>query len=314
MFLFLNNNITIFATNKIICKEMNRPIESIQREITPLSQGDCLLVFDRIKSQFDFPVHFHPEYELNFIQNAGDAERIVGDHKNLIKNSELVLVGPNMYHGWNNGQCKSEKIHEITIQFHRDLIHENLLARNMMKPVRDMLANASRGILFSETITLEIAPRLEKLSQKNGIEAFIELISILHILSVSENQKLLCSGSMNTSDFANSDRIKKVCEYIEQNFQEKIKIKDVATSLNLTETTLSRLMKQRTGRTFVDFLNDYRIGFASRWLIETNQTIAEIAFRCGFYNISNFNRIFRKCKGSTPGQYRENFSGVKRVS
>lgn len=293
---------------------MNQAAENIQREITPLSQGDCLLVFDRVKSQFDFPVHFHPEYELNFIHRAINAERIVGDHRSLISGLELVLVGPNMYHGWNNGQCKSKEIHEITVQFHRDLIHDDLLARNMMKPIRDMLTNASRGILFSEKITENIAPRLEELSQKYGMEAFIELLSILHILSTSENQKLLCSGAMNTSDFANSDRIKIVCEYIEQNFQEKIKVKDVAVLLNMTETTLSRLMKQRTGRSFVDFLNDYRIGFAARWLTETNQTIAEIAFRCGFHNISNFNRIFKKCKGCTPGQYRDTFSGIKRVS
>ncbi len=293
---------------------MKRPQESIQREITPLSQGDCLLVFDRVKSKFDFPIHFHPEYELNLIINAQNAQRIVGDHQSHISEFELVLVGPNVYHGWSNGQCKSTEIHEITIQFHRDLMHENLLARNMMKPIRDMLGNSSRGILFSESVTLEIIPRLVKLSKKNGIEAFIELISVLHILSISESQKLLCSGAFNTSDFANSDRIKKVCEYIEQNFQEKIKIKDIAILLNMTETTLSRLMKQRTGRSFVDFLNDYRIGFACRWLTETNQTITEIAFRCGFYNISNFNRIFKKSKGSTPGQYRENFSGIKRVS
>ena len=288
--------------------------ESIQREITPLSQEDCLLVFDRVKSQFDFPVHFHPEYELNFVFNAPEAERVVGDHKGYIKEYELVMVGPNVFHGWNNGRCKSDQIHEITIQFQRDLINESLLARNMMKPIKELLANASRGILFDETTTRLIAPRLQELSQKNGMEAFIELISVLHILSVSENQKLLCQTSLNTTDFANSDRIKKVYEYISQNYQEKIKVQEVAKLMNMTETTLSRLMKQRTGRSFVDFLNDYRIGFASRWLTETNQTIAEIAFRCGFYNISNFNRIFRKSKGCTPGQYRENFSGIKRVS
>jgi len=293
---------------------MNRTNEKIQREITPLLQGDCLLVFDRLKSKFDFPVHFHPEYELNFIQHAANAERIVGDHKSLIGEIELVLVGPNVYHGWNNGQCRSEQIHEITVQFHRDLIHENLLARNMMKPIRDMLANASLGILFSEDTAELISGRLERLSQKNGIDAFVELISVVHMLSVYENQKLLCSGAFTTSDFSNSDRIKKVCEFIEQNYQEKIRIKEVATSLNVTETTLSRLMKQRTGRSFVDFVNDYRIGIASRWLTETNQTIAEIAFSCGFYNISNFNRTFRKSKGCTPGIYRQNFSGIKRVS
>lgn len=287
---------------------------NIQREITPLTQGDCLLVFDRMKSKFDFPVHFHPEYELNFIRNATGAERIVGDHKSPIDEYELVLVGPNTYHGWNNGGCNSKEIHEITVQFHHDLIHENLLVRNMMKPVREMLSNSTRGILFSGAISRQIAPRLYDLAQKPGMEAFIELLSVLHILAVSENQVLLCSGVPNTTDFASSDPIKNVCEYIEQNYQEKIKVNDVAQILNMTVTTLSRLMKQRTGRSFVDFVNDYRVGFASRWLTETNQTVAEIAFGCGFYNISNFNRIFRKIKGCTPGQYRENFSGIKRVS
>ncbi|MDD2306370.1 MAG: AraC family transcriptional regulator [Prolixibacteraceae bacterium] len=293
---------------------MNRPVNKIQREITPLSQGDCLLVFDRVKSKFDFPVHFHPEFELNFIQHAANAERIVGDHKSMITETELVLVGPNLYHGWNDGKCKSEQIHEITIQFHRDLIHESLLNRNMMKPIRELLNNASHGILFSEETTQQIAPQLQQLSRKNGLDAFIELISILHVLSVSENQRLLCSGDMNTTDFANSNQIKKAFEYIAQNYQEKIRINDVAQFLNVTETTLSRLIKKRTGKSFVDFLNDYRIGFASRWLTETNQTISEIAVCCGFYNISNFNRIFKKNKGCTPSQYRENFSGIKRVS
>jgi len=289
-------------------------MESIQREITPLSQGDCLLVFDRKKNKFDFPVHFHPEYELNFILNASGAERIVGDHKSFIQELELILVGPNVFHGWNNGNCVREEIHEITIQFQRDLIDDSLLNRNMMKPIRDMLGNSSQGIAFSAEIIRLITPRLMALSKKDGLEAFIELVSILHLLSVSENQRLLCSAALVRSDFENSDQIRLVCEYIEVNFQDKIRVFEVAGMLNMTEASFNRLIKKRTGRSFVDFLNDYRIGIAARWLSETNQTIAEIAFRCGFFNISNFNRIFRKAKKCTPGFYRENYSGVKRVS
>lgn len=293
---------------------MKNSTSNIQREITPLSQGDCLLVFDRVKRNFDFPVHFHPEYELNFIFNAQEAERVVGDHAGAIDEYELVLVGPNIYHGWNNGNCQSESIHEITIQFHRDLIHESLLSRNMMKPIKELLTNASQGVLFADAVIMEIAPRLKKLSQYSGMEAFIELITVLHILSVSENQKLLCQQSVNASDFSNSERMKKVYQYIAQNYREKIKVEQVAQTLNMTETTLSRFVKQRTGKSFIDFLNDYRIGFASRWLTETNQSIAEIAFQSGFYNISNFNRIFKKNKGCTPGEFRDNFSGIKKVS
>lgn len=292
---------------------MNKLAE-IQREITPLTPGDCLLVFDRLKSKFDFPVHFHPEYELNFILNAANAERVVGDHKSLISGKELVLVGPNVYHGWTNGQCQSEHIHEITIQFHRDLIHDSLLERNMMQSIRDLLNNSVKGISFSEETIDLLTDKLLTLSGKNGFDAFVELITILHHLSTSKNQEILCNEVANRSDFATSEQLKNVFRYIEQKYQEKILLEDVAKSLNMTESTLSRLIRRRTGKSFVNFLNDYRIGFACRWLTETNQSVLEIADRCGFYNISNFNRIFKKNKGCTPVEYRQNFSGIKRVS
>lgn len=292
---------------------MNKQAE-IQREITPLTPGDCLLVFDRLKSKFDFPIHFHPEYELNFILDAPGAERIVGDHKSFIDRKELVLVGPNVYHGWDNGLCQSEQIHEITIQFHRDLIHASLLERNMMQPIRLLLANSAKGISFSKTTIDEVAERLLCLSQKNGIEAFVELIAILHQLSLSKDQQILCPGQTDNPDFTYSEQMKKVFGFIEQKYQEKIRIEDVASDMNMTESTLSRFIKKRTGKSFVNFLNDYRLGFACRWLTETNQSVSEIADRCGFYNISNFNRIFKKNKGCTPLEYRQNFSGIKRVS
>lgn len=286
----------------------------IQREITPLISTDCLMVFDRHKGNFDFPVHFHPEYELNFICNAAKTVRIVGDHKEEIGEIELVLVGSNVYHGWINGLNKNVNIHEITIQFQNNLFDESLLERNMMKNIKQMLENSNRGILFSNEVCIKVAPIIQALSAKKGIEAYISLINLLNILSLSENMRYLCSNKVISSNFENGDQIRKVCVYIEKNFQEKIKVSDVALNLNITESTLARLLKNRTGRTFVEFLNDYRIGFACRWLTETDQTISEIAFRCGFYNIANFNRIFRKLKNLTPGEYRQNFSGVKQYS
>jgi len=292
---------------------MNKQADT-KREITPLTPGDCLLVFDRIKNKFDFPVHFHPEYELNFILNALNAERVVGDHRGLIGNAELVLVGPNVQHGWNNGQCHSEQIHEITIQFHCDLFHSSLLERNMMQPIKKLLINSLQGISFSEETIAEMSGRITRLSGKDGFDAFIELIGILHELSVSKNQEILNPGIFGQSDSASDEELKKIFSYIEQNYQEKIRIEDIARHLNMTESTLSRLIKKRTGKSFVNFLNDYRIGFACRWLTETDQSVSEIADQCGFYNISNFNRIFKKSNKCTPVEFRQSFSGIKRVS
>lgn len=95
--------------------------KDIHREITQLAPEDSFLVFDRIKDDFDFPIHFHPEYELNFIRNGEGVRRVAGDSLEEIREIELVLVGPNLVHGWELHNCKNKEIHEITIHFHNDL-------------------------------------------------------------------------------------------------------------------------------------------------------------------------------------------------
>lgn len=99
-------------------------MKSIYREITPLNSSDCFTFFNRVKTEFNFPLHYHEEFELNFICNAAGAKRIVGDNVELIGDIDLVLLGSNLPHGWFTHECKSREIHEITIQFHRDLFDE----------------------------------------------------------------------------------------------------------------------------------------------------------------------------------------------
>ncbi|HVZ95962.1 MAG TPA: hypothetical protein VG847_03745, partial [Chitinophagaceae bacterium] len=157
------------------------------REITPLTQSDCFTLFSRTKREFDFPLHYHEEYELNFIENAAGARRVVGDHVEIIGSLELVLVGPNLQHGWFTHNCKDKIIKEITIQFHRDLFDEKFLHRNQMSFIRTLLERSYRGVLFSESTTQTIRPRLLQLQQRHGFDSVLELMSILHDLSTSRN-------------------------------------------------------------------------------------------------------------------------------
>jgi len=293
---------------------MNTVPTNPQREITPLTEGDCLLVFDRKKLNFDFPLHFHPEYEINFIFNAEGAVRIVGEHREPIGKWELVLTGPNLMHVWEQGDCHTSDIHEITIQFHRDLFHQTLLDRNIMKPVKDMLDRSTRGIAFSEETIQTLQPRITNLAHKSGIDALIELVSLLFDLSNSRGQQMLSSTMLKNDDFYNSGKIKNVHDFVQQHYAEKIKVEDMAQLLNMTEVSFSRFIKQRTGKTFVEYLNHYRISMASRWLIESNLSVSEIAYKCGFNNLANFNRIFKKAEKCTPSAFRENFAGIKRVN
>jgi len=288
-------------------------LKKIHREITPLTNLDCFLVFDRTKDFFDFPVHFHPEIELNFVSNGKGVRRIVGDSIEEIDDIELVLVGPNLYHGWEQHKCVNKNIHEITIQFQEDLFDKTFLQRTIMKPIKDLFDRSMHGVLFSEETTKNIAPRLLKVSKLDGLDYFSELLSVLYDLANSRNQRLLSTSTIQLENFENSKKIKLLYDYIQENYASKITLSEVSDLLNMSNVSFNRFIKKRTGKTFIEYLNDVRIGYASRKLVEKDLSISEIAFMSGFNNIANFNRVFKKNKGSTPTQYRDDFSGIKRV-
>ncbi|WP_347160077.1 AraC family transcriptional regulator [Pontibacter chitinilyticus] len=282
---------------------------TVYREITPLTQNDCFTLFSRVKKEFKFPLHYHEEYELNFIANAAGAKRVVGDHMEEIDDLELVLVGSNLPHGWFTHNCKSENIVEITIQFHRDLFDEKLLRRNQLSFIRTLLERSAKGISFSRETKEAFRSRLEQLSQKSGFDSVIELISILHDLSNSRNMRTLSNSSFTTDKFSYySRRIEKAFEYMQTYYDKDIALADLAKVVNMPEVSFSRFIKKRTGKTFIESLNEIRLGHAARMLIDTTETISEISYKCGFNNLSYFNRIFKREKGCTPKEFRQNYS------
>jgi AraC-like DNA-binding protein len=245
--------------------------------------------------------------------NAKGAKRIVGDHIDYIDDLELVLVGPNLSHSWFTSQCKSEEIKEVTIQFHKDLFDEKMLRRNQLSFIRKMFDLSTKGILFSKEAAQAISPRIISLHQKSGFDSVMSLINILHDLSTTRDIRTLSEATFNNElqlNF-NSRRIEKAFEYMNKNYDKQISLGDIARLVNMTEVSFSRFIKKRTGITFIDSLNEIRLGHASRILIDTTNSIAEVSYSCGFNNISNFNRLFKKKKGCTPKEFRENFSGTR---
>ncbi|MBY0536139.1 MAG: AraC family transcriptional regulator [Chitinophagaceae bacterium] len=287
---------------------------NILREITPLTSSDCFTIFTRTKKEFDFPLHSHEELELNFIDNAKGAKRIIGDHIAEIDELELVLVGSNLPHVWQTHKCKSEEIREITIQFHKDLLDEKFLRRNQMSLIRKMFELSSKGILFSKETIEQVKPKLKILSQKQGFDSVLELLSILHELSVSRNMLTLSNHSYSGPEHSyNSRRIERVIEHMNQHFSRNISLEECAALVNMTPVAFSRFYRKRTGNSYINALLELRLGHASRQLIDTTHSIAEIAYNCGFNNISNFNRIFKKKKNCTPKEFRENYNYGNRI-
>ncbi|WP_374166448.1 AraC family transcriptional regulator [Arcticibacter sp. MXS-1] len=283
------------------------------KEITPLTQSDCYTLFSRVKKDFNFPLHYHDEFELNLILNAKGAKRVIGDHIDVIDDVELVLVGSNLQHAWFTHECTSQEITEVTIQWHKDLFDDKFLKRNQLSFIRKMFERSKKGISFPRETIQSVCDRIRTLNHMNGFHGVMELMSILYDLSISRNIRTLSDSSFNSDQQYNynSRRLEKAFDYMNSNYDKEINLKDIAKLVNMTEVSFSRFIKKRTGNTFIDSLNEIRLGHASRMLIDTTHSISEVSYNCGFNNISNFNRLFKKKKNCTPREFRENFAGTR---
>ena len=288
------------------------------KEVSPLSAKDCFILIERQKSNFNFPIHIHPEYELNYIENAKGAQRIVGDSMEEIDEEELVLItNPQLEHAWLDHNNTAQNIHEITIQFHPDLLTDTFLNKNQLISVRELFHHAEKGVVFSKETIAKIRPLLKTLTCENdSFYSLIKLLMILHELSLDKNMRELATVQFTCqSEPQKVDNLKlnKITDYVNQHFSEVIRLADVASMVNMSEASFCRFIKQHTSKSFIDFLTDIRLGAASRALVDSSLSIAEIGYDCGFNNLSNFNRVFKKKKGVTPHEFRDNYRKNKTI-
>lgn len=280
-------------------------------ENTPLTDNDCFVIFSREKSCFDFPLHTHKELELNLVLNGAGASRVIGSHVGTIGDAELVFVNGEIPHAWFTDACRSRCIHEVTLQFSPDLIEDKLLNRNSLTALKQLFEEARRGVLFTEQTALEVAPVLQRIYERGsagGMQPLLDVLAVLNTLSLSSDRKLLSDLTFaQKKNVSYSQRLETVFTYMNRNFNRQISLRDVAETVNMSEVSFSRFIKKSTGQSFIDTLAEIRLGHVSRMLIDTDMTIAEIAFCCGFNNMANFNRIFKRKKGMPPHQFRTLF-------
>ena len=287
----------------------------IIREITPLSDKDCFYIADRHKTEFTYPIHNHTEFELNFCEKAAGVRRIVVDSAEVITDYDLVLItGKELEHVWEQHECHSKDIREITIQFSSDLFSKTFINKNQFDSIRRMLEKAQKGLCFPMSAILKVYSMLDTLaSEKQGFYAVIKFLTILYELSLFEEEACTLSSSSFAKIDIHSDsrRVQKVQEYINAHYQEEIRLNHLADIVGMTAVSFSRFFKLRTGKNLSDYIIDIRLGFASRLLVDSTMSVAEICYECGFNNLSNFNRIFKKKKGCSPKEFRENYRKKK---
>lgn len=282
----------------------------IIHEITPLMGKDVLYIADRHKKEFTYPIHNHSVYELNFVENAKGVRKIVGDSQEVIGDYDLCLItSPDLEHVWEQNECHSDDIREITVQFDFSMSDETLFGRNPYASITRMMQEAKKGLSFPLQAIMKVYGMLDTLSSvKDGFYAVQQFLTILYELSRCENARTLASSSyakVTVED--DSRRILKVKNFISKNYMDELRLPELASLAGMSSSAFSRFFKLHTGRNISEYIIDLRLGYAARMLVDTAKSISEIGFDCGFNNLSNFNRIFKKKKGCSPSEFRESY-------
>ena len=285
-------------------------------EITPLMGKDALYIADRRKKEFTYPIHNHEVFELNFVEHAAGVRRIVGDSNEVIDDYDLVLItSPDLEHVWEQNTCTNSDIREVTIQFYLDLSEDGFLSRNPFYSLRKMLLEARKGMAFPLDAIMRVYKQIDTLSSvKDGFYAVMQFMTILYELSKCTDARTLSTSSFaKVEAVSDSRRVLKVKNYIAKNYMNEIRLATVADIAGMSPSAFSRFFKLHTGRNLSEYIIEQRLGYASRLLVDTSKSIAEISYQSGFNNLSNFNRIFKKKKGCSPSEFRENYHKTRIV-
>jgi AraC-like DNA-binding protein len=287
----------------------------IKTEITPLINNCIYLDYreQRYLSSFNQSAasfHQHPELQLTFILE-GYGKRIIGNKVSPFEPGDMVFIGSNVPHIWlsdaafyNQESSLLSKV--ITVYIDPRIFQHMFDYVKEADGIKNMIAQASKGInVFGET-RRAIAEKLILLTQAEGFERFYGLLHILDIITKTTEKSLILSNEEDMPKGQSSDRLIAVLKFVKDNLSEEITLEQVAEIACMTKQSFCRFFKERTKKTFSQYLIDLRMTHACTLLIELDRPISVIASLCGYNSNSHFSKIFREFVGQTPYEFRAN--------
>ena len=261
----------------------------------------------------DFPYflkvwHYHEELELVYVIKS-QGTRFIGDSIERFQEGELVLIGSNLAHLFQNDDVYFEenstlRAEACVIHFHPDFLNTQLANIPEFREISQLIERAKLGLKFSATTSQQVGQLMQEMNALTGLDRMLALLKVLGLLSKAPDTETIASpGFINHFAQARDAKLDKVYDYVMNHFQEPIVVDDIADLVSMNKSSFCRYFKKITQKTFTEFLNDIRIGFACKLLTEKRMGILEISYHCGYNNISHFNRQFRKKMGMSPSGY-----------
>jgi len=253
--------------------------------------------------------HFHPELELVYV-NKGQGKTHIGNHLSYFNNSQLILIGANLPHNGFADRLTANGT-ETTVQFKSEFLGNDFINIPEMQNVSALFDRAKKGIKFNIETKQIIGPKINTLTQYTGLERVLKFLEILNYLAKTEDYTLLnADGIALETNPQDSDKISAIYKFVNKNFQNHITLDEIADKVSMTVPAFCRYFKKTTGKTFTQLVNEYRVVHATKLLNESQMSIADICFECGFNNFSHFNKQFNDVTGKSASQYRKEIKHI----
>ena len=249
-------------------------------------------------------LHQHEEIQLSFIVE-GEGTLVVGDTINNYSKGDILIIGSNIPHVFKSDLNASKTSYMISLFFTKNSFGNDFFQLEQLKELQKFFKRSKHGfkVATKQKKLKELFLQLENASKLNR---FIILLQLLKIASTTNYKSL--SSFIYDKKYSDNEghRMRNVFEYTMNNFEKVISLDAISEVANMTKNAFCKYFKKRTNKTYVQFLNQLRIEHACK-LIQSKQgfSIADIAYKSGFNNISNFNRQFKVVKNISPSDFRK---------
>ncbi len=286
---------------------------AIHKSTIPHSQ---IFVIRRLQEKHFDPVwHAHSEYQL-FVVLKGTGTRFIGDSIKTFRPGELIFTGPHLPHLWRSDEAYFHKKSSLTtdgivIYFNENFLGDHIMEKEEMAVLKKLFTKSMRGLEYYGHNRAVVIKLMQELTQMQGIHSVIQLLHILEILASTKEYHYISSKAYDDGYNENeTDRLNTVYEYVLKNFKQKILLEELADLLHMTPTSFSRYFTMKNNKPFSRFVSEIRIKHACKLLTETDDSIEQICYECGFNTLSNFNKQFKEIMLQKPTQYKKEFMSI----
>lgn len=272
-------------------------------EKLPLAEDTSFLAKTFCTPHFEVPWHQHIEYEL-ILFSEGAGASFIGNYVGDFTSGDIFFLGANLPHTFQKAE-KDMFTSALVVQFKADFWGESFIALPESRQIRNLFEVSMHGLKIGEACRNQLAPMLRKLENARGFERIILLCSCLLLIAREQDYTTLSTQEIKAFNSRNKERIDKILQYTIDYFQEPVTLEAVAGSVAMSVPAFCSYFKKSTKKTYIDFLNEVRVGYACKQLMDTQNNIASICYDSGFNTLANFNKQFLKVKNLTPSAYRK---------